>query len=232
MRTVQKRARSFCKLCGKNAGHSSEECTRNKKVTAVRQTVPEEDNVSTYSTISEDVEPKPFDIYCCEEYAVNALQGQDMKPRAQVPPPAQQQPFRQPFKKPFMANQNNFRNGAPQNTFRPRLQGAPQRKPVTQEHKKFVVCYNCGEEGHYSKECTSEKVKQPEGPVTVEEMREMLKNFDNIKRVLWRGIRRATPEEAKVITQDCQGIDDQIMAIELQIEELNASTKETEDLNS
>ena len=230
MRNMEKRARAFCKHCGKNSGHSTEECTRNKKVSAVKQTQEDDDTASNYSSISEDVEPKAYEIYCCEDYAVNALQPQDNKPRAAAPPP-QQQPFRQPFKKPFQGNQNNFRNAAPQGNFRPRFPGPPQRKPMNPEMKKFVVCYNCGEEGHYSKECTSEKVKQPEGPVTVEEMREMLKNFDNIKRILWRGIHHANDDQKKSIRQDCMNIDDRIMAIELQIEETIAAAEEIDSLN-
>ena len=228
MRNMEKRARAFCKHCGKNSGHSTEECTRNKKVTAVKQTTPDDEAVSNYSTISEDVEPKPYEIYCCEEYTVNAVYPQDDKPKASAPA---QQPFRQPFKKPFMGNQNNFRNAAPQGNFRPRFPGPPQRKPMNPDLKKFIVCYNCGEEGHYSKECTSEKVKQPEGPVTVEEMREMLKSFDNIKRILWRGIRYIPDDQVKLVTQECMDIDDRIMAIELQIEEALAVKPEIDPLN-
>ena len=213
MRAMEKRARSFCKNCGKNASHSTEECTRNKKVSAVQQ-VAEDDAASTNSSISEDVEPKPFDIYCCEDYAVNALQAPEAKPRAPQPV-QQQQPFRQPFRKPFPGNPN-FRNPNPQGNFRPRFPGPQQRRPMTPEMKKFVVCYNCGEEGHYSKDCTSEKVKQPEGPVTIQEMREMIKNFDSNKRILWRGIKdkTATVEEIQQIKQDCMYIDEQILAIE------------------
>ena len=232
MRNMERRARAFCKHCGKNSNHSTEECTRNKKVSAVKLQA-EDDTVSTYSTISEDVEPKPYDIYCNEEYGVNAVQTQDPKPRAPAPvqQQQQQQPFRQPFKKPFPGQQGNFRNAAPQNNFRPRFQGAPQRKPLTPEMKKFVVCYNCGEEGHYSKECTSEKVKQPEGPVTVEEMREMLKHFDNIKRILWRGVRFSTTDQMAAITQDSISIDEKILALEVQIEDALNISAEPENLN-
>ena len=225
MRSMEQRARSFCKKCGKDQGHSTEECTKGKKVNALHHVYEDED---CYSSPSEDMEPKPLAIYSSEDYAVNALQTPDQTAR---PPFAQQTTAqRQPFRKPFPGN-NNLRPGNPQNQFRQRYPGPAQKRPPNPEVKKFVICYSCGEEGHYQNECTAENVKKNDGPLTPQEMKEMLQHFHQIKRFLWRGVTNASTSEVKEITAECEKIDSKILAIEAAIEIDEAVLKEQDPLN-
>ena len=80
-----------------------------------------------------------FDIYCCEDYAVNALQAPESKPKAPSARPSNNKLSSNRSGSRFLRNPN-FRNPNPQGNFRPRFPAPPQKKPMTPEMKKFMSC--------------------------------------------------------------------------------------------
>ena len=117
--------------------------------------------------------------------------------------------------------------------FRQRYPGPAQKRPPNPEVKKFVICYSCGEEGHYQETSALQKnVKKNDGPLTTEEMKEMLQHFHQIKRFLWRGVtNHASTSEIKEITAECEKIDKKILTIEADIEADEDAKKVQEALN-